>query len=66
MFVFSLSMEPFYFLKVRILDLTALDPGENDVLIIGTDGLWDVTSNEKAGSIVRTCLEQFSADDPNR
>ena len=43
-----------------------MDPVENDVLIIGTDGLWDVTSNEKAGSIVKTCLDQFSPDDPNR
>ncbi|KAK2142898.1 hypothetical protein LSH36_900g00062 [Paralvinella palmiformis] len=52
--------------EVRILDLNAMDPGENDVLIIGTDGLWDVTSNEKAGSIVKTCLDQFNPDDPNR
>lgn len=32
---------------------------DRDVLIMGSDGLWDVTSNQRAASIVHSSLEQF-------
>ena len=35
----------------------------NDVLILGSDGLWDVTSNARAVQIVQSCLSQFGPDE---
>jgi protein phosphatase 2C zeta, putative (fragment) len=39
---------------------------DSDVLIMGTDGLWDVTANLKAAEIVQSSLEHFTADDTKR
>lgn len=39
---------------------------ETDVLVMGTDGLWDVTSNEKVAETVQRTLEQFPAEDSAR
>lgn len=39
---------------------------ETDVLVMGTDGLWDVTSNERVAEIVQRTLEQFPAEDDSR
>lgn len=33
---------------------------EHDVFVMGTDGLWDVTSNEKAAEILDKILTQFA------
>jgi Protein phosphatase 2C len=37
-----------------------------DVLVMGTDGLWDVTSNEKVADVVHQSLEQFPSLDTAR
>lgn len=43
-----------------ILDLTKQEPEEElGVLIIATDGLWDVTDNDTAAKIVYKSLKQF-------
>ena len=34
-------------MQVRIVDLEKESIYPGDVLVMGTDGLWDVTSNEK-------------------
>ena len=39
---------------------------DSDVLIMGTDGLWDVTPNSKAAEIVQKSLEHFPANDTQR
>ncbi|KAF7249653.1 Protein phosphatase 1M [Varanus komodoensis] len=51
--------------KVKILDLTAQNINEDDVLIMATDGLWDVMSNEEVAQTVRNFF-QYNATDPNR
>ena len=38
--------------EVRVLDIENETVTENDVLIMATDGLWDVVSNERVASIV--------------
>ena len=39
---------------------------DTDVLVMGTDGLWDVTSNERVAEIVHNSLEQFPPMDESR
>ncbi|RWS07929.1 Protein phosphatase 1H-like protein [Dinothrombium tinctorium] len=53
--------------EVRVLDL-AKDENltDSDVLIMGTDGLWDITTNEKTVEIVQKSLEHFPANDSQR
>ncbi|GLV43282.1 uncharacterized protein CBL_14040 [Carabus blaptoides fortunei] len=46
--------------EVNILDIAVGDKPEDEVLIVASDGLWDVTSNEKAAEIVDRILTQFS------
>ncbi|CAG0886228.1 unnamed protein product [Cyprideis torosa] len=50
--------------QVTICDLKSEFVSENDVLIMGTDGLWDITSNEKAAEIVNKNLEHFKSGLP--
>lgn len=52
---------------VRILNLEkdhTLTP--EDVLIIGTDGLWDVTTNEEAAEIVKNSFDLFPDNEESR
>ena len=46
--------------------MSEYDHTHNDVLIMGSDGLWDVTTNSKAAYIVKNCLTQFEEDDRSR
>lgn len=39
---------------------------DRDVVIMATDGLWDVLSNEDAGLIVRSTLGSTDSSDPSR
>lgn len=46
-------------------NLTAENIKEDDVLVMATDGLWDVLSNEDVAQMVRTFLEDNKTD-PHR
>lgn len=53
--------------EVRVLDLEqAEDLAPEDVLIMGSDGLWDVTCNEEAAEIVKRSFELFSDNEESR
>ncbi|KHJ97875.1 protein phosphatase 2C [Oesophagostomum dentatum] len=53
--------------EVRVFDLRNLDSlTDKDVLIIGSDGLWDVLSNEDAGLIVRSSLSATEQSEQSR
>ncbi|XP_015267168.1 PREDICTED: protein phosphatase 1M [Gekko japonicus] len=51
--------------KVEMYDLTTQNIKEDDVLIMATDGLWDVLSNEDVAQMVRSFLEDNKTD-PHR
>lgn len=36
---------------------------DTDVLVMGTDGLWDVTNNEKTAEIIQNSLTNFPFGD---
>ena len=38
--------------EVRVLDVENEDISESDVLVMATDGLWDVVSNERVADII--------------
>ncbi|XP_070594779.1 protein phosphatase 1M [Erythrolamprus reginae] len=48
--------------KVEVFDLTSENINEDDVLIMATDGLWDVLSNEDVAQIVRNFPQNNTAD----
>ena len=53
--------------EVKILDLERDDGlADSDVLIMGTDGLWDVTTNDEAIEIVQKALDHFPVNDSQR
>ncbi|XP_034791416.1 protein phosphatase 1H isoform X3 [Pan paniscus] len=52
--------------EVRIYDLSKYDHGSDDVLILATDGLWDVLSNEEVAEAITQFLPNCDPDDPHR
>lgn len=52
--------------EIRIINLEKDDTlTENDVLIMGTDGLWDILANEKAAEITQKTFNAFPPDENN-
>lgn len=65
----SLPIKPFLTAEpeVNILPLEYDDSiDQDDVLIMGSDGLWDVTSNQMAAEIVKKSFDHFSDDEESR
>ncbi|KAG0722016.1 Protein phosphatase 1H [Chionoecetes opilio] len=48
--------------EVRVLDVEAAELTDGDVLVLATDGLWDITSNDRAVSMVGKSLSHFLPD----
>ncbi|XP_064140009.1 protein phosphatase 1H isoform X2 [Loxodonta africana] len=54
------------FRAVRVYDLSKYEHGADDVLILATDGLWDVLSNEEVAEAITQFLPNCDPDDPHR
>lgn len=52
-------------LQVTVLDVDQLELQEEDVVVMATDGLWDVLSNEQVARLVRSFLPG-NREDPHR
>ncbi|XP_037703469.1 protein phosphatase 1H isoform X2 [Choloepus didactylus] len=52
--------------EVRIYDLSKYEHGADDVLILATDGLWDVLSNEEVAEAITQFLPNCDPDDRHR
>ncbi|KAJ6657939.1 hypothetical protein lerEdw1_001729 [Lerista edwardsae] len=52
--------------EVCTYDLTQYEHCPDDVLVLGTDGLWDVTSNREVANIVFDVLMRYEPNDPCR
>ncbi|CAF96185.1 unnamed protein product, partial [Tetraodon nigroviridis] len=49
--------------EVKVYNLTHYEHGADDVLVMGTDGLWDVLSNQEVAEAVTTFLSNCDPDD---
>lgn len=60
----SLLVKPFLtpIPEVRVLHLLEKTIQENDVLVVGCDGLWDLLTNEDIGATVTASLEQSTRE----
>ncbi|XP_034019715.1 protein phosphatase 1H-like [Thalassophryne amazonica] len=52
--------------EVKVYNLTQYEHGTDDVLVMGTDGLWDVLSNQEVAEAVSTFLANCDPDDLHR
>ncbi|KAF7254679.1 Protein phosphatase 1J [Varanus komodoensis] len=52
--------------EVRIYDLTQFEHCPDDVLVLGTDGLWDVTTDQEVANVVFDVLMSYEPNDPCR
>ena len=53
-------------LQVQVYNLMQYEHGADDVLVMGTDGLWDVLSNQEVAESVTTFLANCDPDDLHR
>ncbi|XP_036187916.1 protein phosphatase 1M isoform X10 [Myotis myotis] len=63
----NIQLKPFLLSvpQVTVLDLDQLELQEEDVVVMATDGLWDVLSNEQVARLVRSFLPG-NREDPHR
>uniref|UniRef100_A0A8C5G8Z7 Protein phosphatase 1H-like n=1 Tax=Gouania willdenowi TaxID=441366 RepID=A0A8C5G8Z7_GOUWI len=52
--------------EVRVYPLEQCKHSADDVLVLGTDGLWDVLSNQEVAEVVNGFLANCDADDQHR
>ncbi|XP_077566087.1 protein phosphatase 1H-like [Stigmatopora nigra] len=52
--------------EVKVYNLTQYEHGADDVMVMGTDGLWDVLSNQEVAEAVSTFLANCDPDDLHR
>lgn len=52
--------------QVQVYDLTQYEHCPDDVLVLGTDGLWDVTSDCEVAATVDRVLSTYEPNDPSR
>ncbi|XP_036850836.2 protein phosphatase 1M isoform X1 [Manis javanica] len=63
----NIQLKPFLLSvpQVTVLDMDQLELQEEDVVVMATDGLWDVLSNEQVARLVRSFLPG-NREDPHR
>lgn len=54
------------YVQVKVYNISEHKHGPDDVLIMGTDGLWDVTSDREVADAVTKFLSCCEPNDPMR
>ncbi|XP_069798037.1 protein phosphatase 1H isoform X1 [Narcine bancroftii] len=52
--------------EVKVYDMKKYEHGADDVIVMGTDGLWDVVSDREVADAVTRILSSSEPDEPNR
>ncbi|CAL8340560.1 unnamed protein product [Merluccius merluccius] len=52
--------------EVKVYDMSEYKHGPDDVMVMGTDGLWDVTTDQEVADAVSTFLSGCDPSDPMR
>ncbi|KAG9485557.1 protein phosphatase 1J [Eleutherodactylus coqui] len=52
--------------EVKVYDLAAWDHNADDVMVMGTDGLWDVITDREVADIIHRVFASHGTDQPNR
>ena len=52
--------------EVKVIDLSHYEYSDDDVIVMASDGLWDVMPNERAQEVVRKSLSQIEVGNPQR
>ncbi|XP_075709967.1 protein phosphatase 1J isoform X2 [Rhinoderma darwinii] len=52
--------------EVTVYDLAGCDHNADDVMVMGTDGLWDVITDREVADIVQRVFSSHDTDQPNR
>lgn len=59
-------MKDSLFLQVKVYDLAGCDHNADDVMVMGTDGLWDVITDREVADTVQRVFASYGTDQPNR
>ncbi|KAM9320257.1 protein phosphatase 1J [Gastrophryne carolinensis] len=51
---------------VKVYDLSECENGADDVMVMGTDGLWDVITDKEVADIIQRVFTSHGPDEPNR
>nr|XP_033773807.1 protein phosphatase 1J [Geotrypetes seraphini] len=64
----SIRIKPFLscFPEVRVYDLMQYEHHPDDVMVMGTDGLWDVVNDQEVADIVSIILSDYEPNHPSR
>ncbi|XP_057185960.1 protein phosphatase 1H isoform X2 [Triplophysa rosa] len=64
----DISIKPFLSCspEVKVYDLSQCERGADDVMVLATDGLWDVLSNEEVAEAITGFLGNCDPDDQHR
>lgn len=65
-FVLISSFALLLYVQVKVYNISEHKHGPDDVLIMGTDGLWDVTSDREVADAVTKFLSCCEPNDPMR
>lgn len=65
-FILISSFDLLLYVQVKVYNISEHKHGPDDVLIMGTDGLWDVTSDREVADAVTKFLSCCEPNDPMR
>lgn len=65
-FILISSFALLLYVQVKVYNISEHKHGPDDVLIMGTDGLWDVTSDREVADAVTKFLSCCEPNDPMR